>query len=350
MKQSHKELFDELKNKLTTENITPNNRVLLIDGLNTFIRVFAAVPVVNDDGLHIGGISGFIRSIGYAIQVTKPTRVILVFDGKGGSTRRKKLFPDYKERRNPTLRLNRTELFQNPEHEQMRMRDELLRIIQYIQKLPITMFAIDYVEADDVIGYIATTVLPKESKVFIMSTDKDFLQLVSDRIEVWSPTKKKIYTKELVKKEFGIPPENMCLFRSVNSKGDKSDNIKGIRGLGEKTILKKLPLLSENRKVEIDELIEYARNNDVQKVVDGHELIKRNYSLMQLSDAYISATAKSLLLERMNAPIKPMNRFDFLRLVMEDKLWAGIPDIELWLQTHISTLDRFAHLSNKKKG
>ena len=63
----------------------PNDSVLLIDGLNTFIRVFSAIPTTNEDGVHVGGIVGFLRSLGHVIRMVGPTRTIIVFDGKGGS-------------------------------------------------------------------------------------------------------------------------------------------------------------------------------------------------------------------------------------------------------------------------
>ena len=77
----------------------PNEKVLIIDGLNTFIRVFSVIPTTNDDGIHVGGIVGFLRSVGYTINMIRPTRTIVVFDGKGGSTRRRKIYPEYKQNR-----------------------------------------------------------------------------------------------------------------------------------------------------------------------------------------------------------------------------------------------------------
>ena len=64
-----------------------DSHLLVIDGLNTFIRVFSAVPALNDDGQHIGGVTGFLRSVAAVIRQIKPTRCIIVFDGKGGSKR-----------------------------------------------------------------------------------------------------------------------------------------------------------------------------------------------------------------------------------------------------------------------
>ena len=100
----------------------PNDSVLLIDGLNTFIRVFSAIPTTNEDGIHSGGIVGFLRSIGYTINMVRPTRTIIVFDGKGGSNRRRKIFPEYKMGRKMSVRLNRTtgvSLTREDEHKMM---------------------------------------------------------------------------------------------------------------------------------------------------------------------------------------------------------------------------------------
>src|SRR5665213_2739147 len=74
-------------------------KVLLVDGLNMYIRMFAAVPTMNGDGEHVGGITGFLTSLGNIIRLFKPSRVVVVFDGAGGSQRRRKMFPDYKANR-----------------------------------------------------------------------------------------------------------------------------------------------------------------------------------------------------------------------------------------------------------
>ena len=69
-----------------------NDRVLIVDGLNTFIRSFSVNPAINDDGLHIGGMIGFLKSLRYTCDILKPSRCIIVFDGKNGSGRRQKIY------------------------------------------------------------------------------------------------------------------------------------------------------------------------------------------------------------------------------------------------------------------
>ena len=95
--QRHLSILDEIKKSGGDLDIgKPNDSVMLIDGMNLFIRVFSAIPTTNDDGIHIGGIVGFLRSLAFNINMIRPTRAIIVFDGKGGSNRRRKIFPQYK--------------------------------------------------------------------------------------------------------------------------------------------------------------------------------------------------------------------------------------------------------------
>lgn len=352
-----KSMLNDIGSKLSEkQNETFNSRVLIVDGLNTFIRVFSVIPVTNEDGDHIGGISGFLRSLGYAIRVVQPTRIIVVFDGKGGSVRRKKIFPEYKERRTPKLRLNRLNIFQDGKHEQAAMKHELVQIVKYLSALPVLMLSLDNVEADDVISYI-TKVLPEDSRKIIMSTDKDFYQLVSDNVEIWSPTKKKFYTKKTVNDEFGVWPHNITLFRSLLGKGDQSDNIHGVKGLGQKTILKKFPILKTRWEItptQINEECEKHISEDkkpdaiYQKVLDNSDIVNRNMKLMVLSESMISGNAREIIQRRIYEPVSAINRFELYKLFSADKLENGIKDFDYWIRENFVKLERFALLSQKR--
>ena len=277
MKQSYIEILKNLKED-STLNQSPNDRILVIDGLNTFIRAFAVNPSMNEDGIHIGGMTGFLQSIGYAIKNTKPTRVIICFDGKGGSSKRRKLFPEYKANRKVRKRLTRLDSFNNQEDESVSMKNQIRRLTQYLDALPITVIAPENIEADDAMAYLSQQVYP-ESQFYIMSTDKDFLQLVDDRVQVWSPTKKKYYFNETVLEDFEIPAYNFLLYRIM--KGDLSDNIPGIRGVGVKALQKRLPILFGDRKITLDELIDYIKqSDDPSKVIAD---IKNSESVMRLN-------------------------------------------------------------------
>ena len=100
MNKEYKKIFDSLKEEKDLDSV--DSRVLLIDGLNTFLRAFAAIGWVNKDLSHIGGLTGFLRSLGYVIKLVRPTRVIVVFDGQGSSTNKRYIYPEYKANRGLT--------------------------------------------------------------------------------------------------------------------------------------------------------------------------------------------------------------------------------------------------------
>ena len=90
----YQQLFKQLQQEKDSAPSSVNDHIMVFDGTNTFIRSFGATPSTNEDGDHIGGITGFLFSIGKAIRDFKPSRCIVVFDGRGGSARRKKIYGD----------------------------------------------------------------------------------------------------------------------------------------------------------------------------------------------------------------------------------------------------------------
>ena len=333
-KERYLSILNDIKEQGGSEQgQSPNENVLIIDGLNTFIRVFSVIPTTNDNGTHIGGIVGFLKSIGYTINMFRPTRCIIIWDGKGGSSRRRKMYPEYKAKRKTNIRLNRAYDFETIEEERANMIRQIQRTIEYLDFLPITMLSIDNVEADDIIAYTAKQVLT-DSNVTIMSSDKDFLQLVDDRISVWSPTKKKLYKPEQVMEEYGIPSHNLLMYRIFD--GDKSDNINGVFGYGLKTVLKKLPFLQEDKQFSVDDAI-----TEVEELDKHRDIMERNYDLMQLHNVDISATAKTKTIDKMREPIPNLDKVTFKKMFLEDKMYSALPNLESWLQTKFQTLVKF---------
>ena len=99
MKQLYKNILNNLHEESNLEPLHLNSRVLLVDSMNTFLRSFAMIPAINPQGNHVGGLVGFMKSLGYAIKLMRPTRVILVFDGQGNITNRRNTYADYKANR-----------------------------------------------------------------------------------------------------------------------------------------------------------------------------------------------------------------------------------------------------------
>jgi len=324
-----------------------NDRVLIVDGLNTFIRSFAVNPSLNDDGLHIGGLVGFLKSIRYSSDVLKPSRVIIVFDGKGGSSRRRKLYPEYKANRKVKSKLNRNvDWGTAPADEQQSMKQQMGRLIQYLEQLPLTIVSVDGIEADDSMAYISQQLLPK-SDCILMSTDKDFLQLVDDRVKVWSPTKKKLYNKQAVLEEYGIPSRNILTYRILD--GDKSDNIKGVMGAGLKSLIKYIPQITEDEDFTAMDLINFVNNSDskiklLENIKNSCNLLKRNYLLMQLNNVDIPNHTKMKIQGALNNKTAPLVKYKFQTMFLQDKLSTQIRNFDNWIM-EFTRLDRFRGLS-----
>ena len=346
MKQKYFSILENLKEG-EAKQAEPNDKVLLIDGLNTFIRSFAVSPVTNDDGIHVGRITGFLMSIGFAIKTLQPTRVIICFDGKGGSQRRRKIFPDYKANRLVRTKLNRTNAFSDKDAESENMKMQLGRLIQYLDNLPVQILAPQNIEADDAIAYISKQLLT-DSKVFIMSSDKDFIQLVDDRIAVWSPTKKKLYFKNDVKEDYKLPAHNYLLYRTLT--GDKSDNIPGIRGTGIATLQKRLPILFGDDIVTIDQLIDACQDSKIkvlQTISESREALELNYKLMQLNEVDISGNSKNKIMNVIHNTISRMNTTKFKVMMIEDGITGAFRNLEFWMKERFLRLDTHANTFNK---
>ena len=329
------------------DNEKPNDSVLLIDGMNLFIRVFSAIPTTNEDGVHVGGIVGFLRSLAFNINMIRPTRTIIVFDGKGGSNRRRKIFPQYKMGRKMSYRLNRANNFLTREEEQQMMIRQLNRVVEYLECLPVSIMNMEQTEADDVIGYLSKHIY-RNSKTTIVSTDKDFLQLVDKNTNVYSPTKKKMYDEEKVFEEYGIHPKNFLLFRMFD--GDKSDGIPGVNGIGKKTLIKLFPFMETEQKFELDDIYRSAetqKNPLCEKVLQSKDLLDLNRQLMDLEDGIISGQTKLKVKEIVERPIQRVIKHRFQTMFLEDKLYQALPNLNSWLATTFSRLNFMAEETHK---
>ena len=175
-----------------------------------------------------------------------------------------------------------------------------------------------------------------------MSTDRDFLQLVDDRVQVWSPTKKKFYGTETIKQEFGLESKNFIILKCIT--GDGSDNIPGIRGAGIKSLQKRLPILFGQDKVELSEVINYVNDNgdntQLSKALrSSQELLETNHKLMQLQNVEISGYAKESIMNIVNSDINRLNKPMFEQMILEDNLNGIFKNPSLWLRESFLPLD-----------
>ena len=172
-----------------------------MDGTNAFLRYFCTYSTSDINGEPNGGVVGTIRHIENMIRLTRADKVVICFDAPGGSQRRRKMFAEYKHGHKPR-HLNRHYDIKNPEQNKQ-AQQILLR--EYLRDLPINVLCIDRVEADDVIaflhGYYA------DDKKVIVSTDKDFQQLLDAHTIIYKPQKKSFYTLKDCLTEHNIHPK-----------------------------------------------------------------------------------------------------------------------------------------------
>ena len=340
-KKDFASILDSVKDDAIGEH--KNSRVLVIDSMNTFLRCFCVVNVMNVNGHHVGGMTGFLKSIGYAIKLIQPTRVILVFDGIGGSNNRKNLYPDYKGNRN-IKRVTNWDGFDSREEESESMSAQMTRLINYLEELPLDMVVIDKVEADDVMAYITHKLKADDNHITLMSSDQDFLQLVAPNVSVYAPTKKKFYTPEKVKDEFGVSSINFLIKKILM--GDKSDNVPGVKGLGPKKLSKLFPELSGNKPVTMQEIHNKCLENQDEllpsRIVDFKYQLDINSLLMDLHNPNIPETDEFEIDKIVEGPTNKLNTGAFVKMCDEDKLQKIFPNVESWLSNCFMNLNRYA--------
>lgn len=265
-------------------------KYIIIDGLNFFIRSFTVNPTMDVNGEHIGGLLGFLMGVNKLIRENNPTDVVVVWDGEGGSLKRRSLYKDYKAGRKP--KLNREYDFENVDDQTKSFSHQVNLLNDYLNFLPVVTIKVDGLEADDVIAYLCNLVLDSNDEKIIVSSDKDFYQLLSNKVMMYVPTKKKYITTKELKDSINILPENFILMKALM--GDNSDNIKGIKGIGEKTVIKLFPFLSEKIS-NIKDIFDYSnenkdKNNKYKSIINQSEIVINNISIMQLSCPIMNPT------------------------------------------------------------
>jgi 5'-3' exonuclease len=301
------------------ENSKSQDLILIIDALNLFTQHYVAHPAISTNGEHVGGIVGFLYSVINFVEEYNPTKVIIVWEG-GGSSRRRAIYKEYKQKRRPE-KLNR--YYENDLPDSVQNRNHQLRVlVEIFKNLPICQIYVSDCEADDVIGFLCRNTLRKNRKL-IMSSDKDFYQLLDKKTIIYSPTWKKIVTSKEVKEKFNISPTNFCLAKSIC--GDSSDNIKGVKGVGFKTLAKRFPQIKESSDITIQEIISVSNINlnegskikAYKSIADSEDIIRRNWKLIYLDIRNLSPFQIDKIRETVDT-FKPVrNKMNVMRILLK---------------------------------
>jgi len=322
-----------LKNLKQTPPRALNDHILIVDAMNTLIRSFSLLKAMNPSGSHVGGLVGFLRSLGYVTRIFDPTRVVVVWDGKGGSGNRKNIDPNYKAQR-ATSRITHWGLYDTKEEETEALIGQLFRTQDYLECLPVQQMVLEKLEADDIMAYLAKRASLAGKKVTIVSSDKDFLQLVDNNIEVYAPVKKKTFTKDNIFEELKVLPVNYNLVKALL--GDNSDNLQGVKGLGIKTIVAEFPkLLTE--KTDLDYVYKVAEEKlegkkIFAKILHNWDRVETNFKLMDLHDTSLDSKEVEYVEEILKSPIPDLQTGAFLHHLDQDKIEGITKNTEGWLE------------------
>ena len=308
---------DILKNLKKTPPRALNDHIMLIDGMNTLIRSFSLLKAMNPTGTHVGGFVGFLRSLGYVTRIFDPTRIIVVWDGKGGSGNRQNIDPNYKAQR-ANARITHWGLYDTREEEQEALVNQLFRVQDYLECLPLQQIVIEKLEADDIIAYIAKRASSAGKKVTIVSSDKDFFQLIDKNIEVYAPVKKKTFTFENVKDDIGVLPQNYNYIVKALL-GDNSDNLQGVKGLGIKTILSEWKSFTYDANASLQDVWDHCETQMEQpkpkkifaKILHSWDRVMTNFELMDLHDTSLDENEVEVVEEVINSAIPGLTNWCF---------------------------------------
>lgn len=261
---------------------------MLIDGHNLLFRMFYGIPgpIYNTNNQDIRAVVGFVGGVTKAIKEFSADELIIVFDSESSTSDRVEIDEDYKS--------NRVDYSQVAEEENPFT--QLPMIYQVLDTMGIDYLEATTCEADDYIASLSKYYHDKE--VIIMSTDRDFLQLVSNRIMVYSPRGKMSieFDADKVFEKFSVEPKQIIDYKILV--GDKSDNIEGVKSIGPKTAVKilaegSLDFILTGKSNLADKL--YKKLEDARGVIEKNRLlitmdqdipIERDHGLRFIEEVY----------------------------------------------------------------
>ena len=294
---------------------------MIIDALNMYFRAYIVDPSRSTTGGQpIGGVKGFLKILQKLIRETNPDKVVICWDGPGGSQKRKKIVKEYKEGRKP-IRLNRDIRNMSEEEEVENKIWQQTRLFEYLNTVPVIQLMLEGVEADDIISYVAQHSSLKGWQKVIVSSDKDFYQLCDNETVVFRPIQKQVMNKLRIIKDFGLHPTNFVLARAIA--GDKSDNLPGVDGVGLPTVAKRIPFLVNDKNYTLNDIYDHCSNIDsdikaYENIVKQFDKVKLNYKMMQLYSPSISIQGKGIINNALGNFEYHFNKTEFNKMMIQD--------------------------------
>jgi 5'-3' exonuclease len=329
------------------------SHTLLVDGDSLLKTAYFGAKNLYNKDIHIGGIFQFLTMLRKIIKEYRFDRVYVFWDGRFSGRLRYDIYKDYKSNRDKNFYTETP-----PSDPELYVQKE--RVMSYCEELFIRQFKDDIVEADDSIAYYISK-LKKDEKVVIISNDRDLCQLIDDRVGMYVINLKTIVTKDNYLKHFDHHYTNLKLIKMIS--GDTSDNIKGIKGISEKTIKKYFPeivektLTLENIITKI-ETIQNERekrlktlDNIINRVtvgVQGKDIYDINEKIINLKKPLLTESSKEELDYLFETTIDPEGREvkNVINMMIEDGLMMAIPGGS---DGYINFLQPFLRIIKKEK-
>ena len=245
--------------------MTKRKLLYLIDGSGYIFRAYYGIRALSSpSGEPTNAVYGFASMIQKVLDEEQPEYIAIMFDTARKSFRTE-LYEDYKANRPPP-----------PED----LVPQFARIHEVTEAFKLPLYKKEGYEADDYIATWTRLALENDFDVKIITGDKDLMQLVNDRVELWEPMREKLYRAKEVEEKFGVPPEQIGDLLALM--GDASDNIPGVRGVGQKTAAK---LLKEHETLE--GVLKAATEGRIkgkicQKIADSVEAARLSRKLVEL--------------------------------------------------------------------
>jgi 5'-3' exonuclease len=326
---------------------------LLVDGDSLVKTAYHGAKDLYYKDTHIGGIFQFLMMLRKIINEYRFDKIYVFWDGTFSGRLRYEIYKDYKSNRDKDFYEQ-----QPPSEPDLYIQKE--RVMLYCEELFIRQYIDDVIEGDDCIAYYVSQ-MKEDEKVVIMSNDRDLCQLIDDRVGVYVINFKKIVTKENYNQYFKHHHTNLKLIKMIS--GDVSDNIKGIQGVSEKTIIKYFPEITEKTLTltEIFSKIESIQKgrksrlktldnilNSVTNGVQKEKIYEINEKIIDLKNPILTESSKIELDTLFEVPLDPDGREtkNVIKMMIEDGLMMAIPGGQ---EGYINFLQPFLRIIKKEK-
>jgi DNA polymerase-1 len=284
-------------------------KTLIIDGQWNLRRNFHSQKNLKSSTGHLcGGIMGFIMSMKAVMNKVLPDRVVVAWDGFNAGKLRYNIYAPYKANRNKNweseerMIANEGMTMDEKEREKFEIFKQKILLKNILDELFVRQMEVDYIEADDLIAQYVLKSEEDDEQIYIYSRDRDFLQLISDKVFVISPDNLWALDRKTYEEKYGYTVDNELLFKCFD--GDDGDGIGGVFGITRETLIKYFPNMKKEKylyKQLIEECYEAKKDKKIgkrkiyDKIIEAQDVLYRNAQLINLRKPFLNAEAKKLV-------------------------------------------------------